>query len=293
MPMPKKKAQMRMEKKHTGFGLLAWEGSRWLPPGMFFVLTAAWSAFFLLDTFSNDFYVQLWQSGEPMPYDAMRLLTGGKPFLKNIGLCCTVFTGVGIYAQDYEENAAYMRIQRMGARRYAGLRTLQASISSWLMGCASILLGLLLVSLVLQVPLFPQYPEAAAGWSTSRLLRAGQNMEFLVWRGAMEGFCSMFYAVVTLAFSFFVPRRRVLLALPIILWYFNQYALSWIKWIPYWLQPKEVFNFDGTYILGDSESEWGILCRAAIGLTCLAVAVWALFVLRLRRAGTFGGEQIE
>ena len=185
-----------------GFGKLVWEGFRWLSPGMFLVLTTVSAVLFLLDTCSGIFLVAEWQSGEPLYFDALHYLSGGQSQLQNAGLCCAIFAGAGLYAQDYEENAVYMRIQRMGARRYAGLRTMQVSVASWLVGCASILFAVLLVSLVLRVPLFPQELRMVEGWSTSKLLQSGRNMEFLGTYVFLAGFRSMFYSVVTFAFSF-------------------------------------------------------------------------------------------
>lgn len=273
-------------------GILTWEGDRWLSPWVFSLLVAAWAVFYLLDTCSYDLVILQWESGEPLPFCVLRYLLCSPPQLQNAGLCCVVFAGAGLYAQDYGENAAYMRIQRMGVRQYAGLRTLQASVGSWLVGCAGMLLAVLLISLTLQVPVLPQETKTAADWTDSSLLQAGQNMEFLVWLVGMAGFRSMFYAVVTFAFSFFVPKRQVLFALPMLLWYFNQYALVWVGWIPNWLQPRVVFDFGNAGLFG-SVSEWGVLWWTALGMACLAVAVWALFVLRLRGAGIFGGEQNE
>ena len=117
-------------------------------------------------------------------------------------------------------------------------------------------------------------------------------MGALVWLSAIAGFRSMFYAAVTLAFSFFVPRRQVLFALPMLLWYFNQYTLIWVEWIPYWLQPRMVLTPNVMY-WAEGVTEWGVLWRIALGMVCLAVAVWTLFVLRVRRTGIFGGEQDE
>lgn len=273
------------------FKRLAWEGTRWVSPGMLLALALLWAVLLLLDACSDIFFISEWQSGA-LNGSATQYILCSVSRLQIAGLCCSIFAGAGLYAQDYGENAVYMRIQRMGARQYAGLRTLQASAGSWLVGCAGTLLAVLLASLALQVPLFPQDPGRVESWSPSRLLQAGQNIQFLAWMSMMAGFRSMFYAVATLAFSFFVPRRQVLLALPMLLWYFNQYALVWVEWIPFWLQPGTALT-PGIVSLAGGVPEWGILGLAAIGLTCLAVAVWALFVLRLRRAGTFGGEQIE
>ena len=277
--------RMRSEK-------LVWEGTRWLSPWVFPLLVAVWAVFFLLDACTYDLVILQWETGELLPFCALRYLLCSPPQLQNVGLCCAVFAGAGLYAQDYGENAVYMRIQRMGARHYACCRTMQVSIASWLVGSAGMLLAILLTALVLRVPVLPQGTANAGDWTTSTFLQSGQNMEFLVWQVSMAGFRSMFYAVVTFAFSFFVPRRQVLFALPMLLWYFNQYTLPWVGWIPDWLQPRVVFDLENAGRFG-SVSEWGILWRVTVSMVCLAVAVWALFVLHLRRAGIFGGEQSE
>ena len=282
----------RLARTRMQLGKLMWEETRWLSPWMFFLLAVVWAVFFLFDTCSSDALILQWESEEPLPYCGLRYLLEAPPQLKNAGLCCAVFAGAGLYAQDYGENAVYMRIQRMGSRQYAGLRTLQVCIASWLVGCASMLLAVFLVALALQIPAFPQEPVTANDWTTSSFLHSGQNIEFLVWQASMAGFRSMFYAVATFAFSFFVPKRQVLFALPMLLWYFNQYALIWVEWIPNWLQPRVVFDLSGFWYF-ESISEWGMLWRTALTMFCLAVAVWALFVLRLHRTGIFGGEQSE
>lgn len=284
--------QLCKRRSRGGFKKLAWEGFRWLSPWVFLILVVVSAVFFLLDTCSDEYLLVEWQSGKSLHGDAIYYLTGSVAQLQNVGLCCAIFAGAGLYAQDYEENAVYMRIQRMGARRYAGLRTMQVSIASWLVGCIGMLFAVLLVSLVLQVPLFPRDPGSVESWTRSRLLQSGRNMEFLATLVFLAGFRSMFYSVVTFVFSFFVPRRRVLLALPMLLWYFNQHVLVWVEWIPLWLQPRIVFDLSGVQEFGGI-SEWGRIWRVAVGMVCLAVAVWAVFVLRLRRTGIFGGEQVE
>ena len=284
--------RFRWGRSRGGFGKLVWEGFRWISPWVFFILTVVSAVFFLLDACSDTFLIAEWQSGEPLYYDAVHYLTCSGAQLQNVGLCCAIFAGAGLYAQDYEENAVYMRIQRMGTRRYAGLRTMQVSVASWLVGCVSILFAVLLISLVLQVPLFPRDPGRVESWTRSRLLQSGKNMEYLATLAFLAGFRSMFYSVVTFAVSFFVPRRRVLLALPMLLWYFNQHVLVWMEWIPRWLQPRVVFDLSGTREF-EGISEWGVIWRVAVFMVCFAVAVWAVFVLRLRRTGIFGGEQSE
>ena len=167
-------------------GKLAWEETRWLSPWMLFLLAVVWAVFFLLDTCSYDLVILQWESGEPLPFCALRYLLCSPLQLQNAGLCCAVFAGAGLYAQDYGENAVYMRIQRMGARQYASLRTLQVCIASWLVGCAGMLLAILLVALALRVPVFPQETASAGDWTTSSFLQSGQNMEFLVWQSAWQ-----------------------------------------------------------------------------------------------------------
>ncbi len=287
-----KTKQLCQKSSRGDFKKLAWEGFRWLSPGVFLVLTVVSAVFFLMDTCSDEYLLAEWQSGEALHGDAIYYLTGGIPQMQCVGLCCAIFAGAGLYAQDYGENAVYMRIQRMGARRYAGLRTMQVSIASWLVGCVGMLFAVLLVSMALQVPLFPWNPDSVASWTRSRLLQSGRNMEFLATLVFLAGFRSMFYSVVTFAFSFFVPKRRVMLALPLLLWYFNQHVLVWVEWIPLWLQPRIVFDLSGMQEF-KGISEWGVIWRVAVFMVCFAVAVWALFVLCLRRTGIFGGGQDE
>ena len=186
----------------------------------------------------------------------------------------------------------------MGAGRYAGLRILQVSAASWFVGCVSILLVCPLLSALFHIPLFPKDCSELTGVTTSRLLLGGRKMEFLAALGILSGFRSMFYALVTFAISFVLPKKKVLVAIPILLWYFNQYVLVWLDWIPAWLQPRNIFELhygmlDASTLGLGKISEWNVLLRIAVGMLCLSGIIWAVFVWHLHRAGTFGGEQSE
>lgn len=274
-----------------------WEGLRWLSPQVFLAVVAVSTLSFVADTCSGAMLIrQIWQ-GELFS-GSLEYFLEAPTFLGNMSLCLVIFTGASLYAQDYEDSAVYMRVQRMGVKRYAIYRVMQVSIPSWLTGCISILLVVPVLSAILHIPMFPQELRLVEGWSTSKILQSGRNVEFMATLGILSGLRSMFYALVTFAVSFFIPKKRVLVAIPLLFWYFSQYTLIWLEWVPRWLQPRVVFELkygmlDGETLGFGKVSEWEMLLRIAIGMLCLVVAIWALFAWHLRRAGIFGGEQSE
>ena len=278
---------------------MAWEGFRWFSPMVFLTVVLLTVFLFILDMCSGFLFIEELEAGELSYFSAHAYFGEGSVWLSNVGLCLVIFVSTDLYAQDYEEGTVYMRIQRMGVGSYAGVRTMQVCVSTWLVGCISMLLVLPVFSLIFQVPLVPEDPEAIQSISTSSLLSSGNTVGFLASMGILSGFRSMFYALLTLVVSFFIPRRRMLVAVPLLLWYFFQYVFSWLEWLPQWMQPREVFSLVYGSLnserlgLGSGLSEWAVLGFIAGGMFLLAVIVWVLFILRLRRNGVFGGEQSE
>ena len=276
---------MRREKKRGA--VITWEGFRWGSPWVLLALSAASALLYVLELPSNDIFLDDLKDDGVLVGSVFEYLclTGSSGFLCMVSLCSVVFLGAGIYAQDYQESAVYMRIQRMGMKRYAGVRILQTCISSWLVGCLGILLAIPLAAAVFhQVPFYPDYVE-------SMFLTRGNSLVFLAAYGCTAGFRAMFYALMTLLFSCFVPKRRVLLALPLLLWYFNQYVIQQ-EWIPLYIQPCKVFEVSVPMSLADL-SEWQTLWYRIFVLLGLSAAVWFVCLLRLKRTGIFGGEQSE
>lgn len=271
--------------------MASWEGLRWLSPWMFSLLVAVSALTYVLNLYSDEMFRVLREQG--FGESALNYLvcySGGGP-LSSISLCCVVLLGTGLYAQDYEESTVYMRIQRMGMKCYAALRVLQTCISSFLVGCFSILLAIPLVAVIFHTPLF----VGSQGYDvlSSQILESGNVLAYLAAYGSMFGFRAMFYALLTFLLSIFVPRKRVLVAVPALLWYINQYVLSGIEWIPLFLQPFWVFNITTPLNNLDGLTEWETLWCVALALLVLAVVIWGVLVVKLRRTGIFGGEQSE
>lgn len=271
----------------------SWEGFRWFPPGIFLAATVISVLCYVGDVCSDEIFIEILKQEDGMTWgNALNYyLSSTRIFLSIVNLCCAAFVAAGLYAQDYEENTVYMRVQRMGIKQYAGLRVMQVSVVSWFLGCISILLMIPTVALIFHVPMLPVDLEMLKE-DPSPLLASGHVLSFVAALGVLAGFRSLFYSLLAFVISFFVPHRRVLPAIPMLLWYFNQYALSWVDWIPWFLQPGIIFHLPYGMMYGGLP-EWEVLGLIAVGMLVMILAVWGLFVLHLRRNGIFGGEQDE
>ncbi len=273
---------------------MAWEGSRWLSPAVFVAVTLLYALTFFLDIFSSPIFIDDFQGNYAVA--TYYYFSYSDKLISNVGLCLVAFLGVANYAQDYEEGAVYMRIQRMGKGRYAGMRIAQTCISAFLAGSLSLLLFYALFGCLFHMQAFPD-EKTLAGMSAPDMLLAGNRagtMAFLAIRAGLRIVCMN---LLVLAVSLVIPKRRMLVAVPLVLWYLMHYVMAEQEWIPDWLQPNLVFNLN-VYIspehLGLGRlSDWGMIGLIVGILTALAFIVWLLFCLRLRKNGIFGGDQSE
>ena len=272
----------------------AWEAGRWTFPPAILSVVAATIAFYFIDIWSSDIFLRLWRA-ENIFWSAYQLYDQSPLKVSNVGLCLVVFLGAGLYAQDYESGAVFMRVQRLGAGRYAGLRIMQTALSAFVSGGASLLLLFPVFAFVFKLEIIVPWEMDGA---SEGLLAEGHMALWLIALGILAGLRTMFYALLTLLVSLFIPRRKVLVAAPYVLCYFFDNVVARIAWLPGWLNPRLLFEtqygaLDATMLGLAPMSEWRYLGIAAGVTLALCAAVWILFRLRLKRGGIFGGEQSE
>ena len=279
---------------------LAWEGTRWLSPAVFVTVTVLYAIAFFLETASATSFVEHYMLGA-LDQSVFFYTINADNMLSNAGLCLMAFLSVGDYARDYEEGAVYMRIQRMGVGRYAGMRIAQASVSAFLIGFFGMLLFYALFSAVFHLPLFPDDRTLLEAIMAPKMLLAGNEMECLIYIAVRSGLRTLFVGILTVAVSLAMPRHRLLVAAPLVLVYLTN-SIPGIFYemecnFPAWLDPGVVFrNYPpaSPEILGiHFLSEWGLNAVIAGAMALLAAIIWLLFCLRLRGNGVFGGEQSE
>lgn len=213
-------------------------------------------------------------------------------FFRYVTLCLYSIPAAGLYAEDYEENAVYMRVQRLGGTRYGMGRVVHTLVSSWL--CA--FLAEMICAAILHICFGKQllYVENGSDWLNyeSGLLMRGGGFPYLLILVSVRGFEAAFYALAAMAFTVFVPNRRAAVALPMLFWYFNKYMITGQAWIPDCIQPAYVYDGDFTLMTecGILNSEWRLLGYVAGYTFLVAMAVFWLLLHALRRNGTFGGE---
>lgn len=216
------------------------------------------------------------------------MASAGSVLFKYAGLCLCAFLGSWLYAEDFEENAVYMRIQRLGCRRYAFGRIVHVLASAWL--CAA--LAELFSAVILMVGFGQPFLAADPSFSDTReeLFANGKYVSYCFILFGICGFRAAFYALLSMAFSVFVPNRKTALALPVLLWYFNQFMLCRFEWIPDWLQPRTLYTEENAaaFLLGISE--WHAFFLVAAYTFVTAVLVFLLLQYALRRNRTFGGK---
>lgn len=276
-------------------GLAIWEGRRWgFPPSILAVIIVT-IFFYIMDTMSSDMFLFEWRK-ENLTYSAFEYFQIFCMLkVSNVGLCLAAMPGAGLYAQDYESGAVYMRIQRLGMGKYAGLRIIQTMIPAFVSGGVALPLMFPLFAFIFKIPLF--LPVAVNEYSTG-LLAGGHVALWFVDLGILAGFRAVFYALLTLLVSLFIPRKKVLIAVPYILCYFLEHVVSEITWLPGWMNPGRLFELQigamNTEFLNLKKlPEWCFLGIVSGIMLVLCVAIWFLFYRRLSRSGVFGGEQSE
>ena len=268
------------------------EAGRWAGTAAFPAAVLSASAFILAGVLANQTaYLFFWE-GDRAAHSVLywTMMAGGSSFLPAVAYCLYSLPAAGMYAEDYRSGAAYMRIQRMGCTRYALGRVIHTAASAGLCACLAEAAAVLALTAGFGVPLLLGEDVAqlqqSFGWST--LLRQGSGYGFFLTVFLRRIMGAVFYALAAAAFSAFVADRQVVLALPLLYWYFNQYVLVSMEWVPEWLQPRLLYETD--YRGGISSlSDWQWAWTAAGATLAAAAAVFLLLRLRLAKNGIFGG----
>lgn len=210
-------------------------------------------------------------------------------FIRFTSLCLCALPAVGIYAEDFEENAVYMRIQRLGRFRYALSRVLYTLVSSWLCAVLAEIVCILVFCIGFGLPILQEGDSYEWMGNPSALLQQGRVGSYLFILIGICGLRAGFYALLALAFTIYIPNRRVAFALPLLGWYFFRNILLKVDWIPRYLQPNSLYLEDFSPP-GFIHTEWHYFLYLTL-YTCLAGAVVFILLLRqLRKKGIFGGE---
>lgn len=263
-----------------------WGRSVWSP--MFLVVILTCGVLEYLDVTSSLMFASDRTNGGLMG-SALQYYIMRDGLLSVAALCIMTLAGTTLYAQDYEENAVYMRIQRIGKSGYVGARMLQTVVSTFICGVTAFLLCLILTAVTYRLPVLA-WGSDVEPYTMESLLAAGHTVAYLVVKSLQVGYKYLFYGVITLGISLFLPRRKVVIAVPMILWYLNQYVLAGIRWIPAFLWPSVIFADGGgiSEVLKVSPLA-GTLILTGMQI-CLVLAVSILFYVRIRNHGIFGGE---
>lgn len=263
---------------------------RWIAHPLFFIIILLCSVCNFMDVRSSSMFVSFLESGT-LSSEAVCYYTYRDSFLWLVGLCLSTLTGATLYAQDFEENAVYMRVQRMGKRKYIVSRVGQTVVSSFLCGSLSFLICLGVMVCYYNIPLLPAKGADVSSYSGSTFLLAGNGYLYLFMRAVQAGFCYMFYALAALDISVFIPQRKVVVAVPMIFWYFNQFLLPWVAFVPDVINPSILFanNYSLAELLGISDG-LGLLILTGMMMVLVILSI-LLFYLRLGKHGIFGGEQ--
>lgn len=207
------------------------------------------------------------------------------------GLCLGTFTGAVLYAKDYAENAVYMRISRMGCRRYVFNRVFQTAAGSFLCGVCAIVISFCVFSYMYHTPFFPHENEIISGWTQNEYLLQGNYMAYFLVLIIISGLYYSFYALAALFFSLFVPNWKIMIAVPMITWFFNQFIIPGIKGIPIYMCPSFIFGINAWLADYLRISPLYVLLGILGGMAILICFIMQIFYFKLRGKGLFGGEE--
>lgn len=264
------------------------ENRRWIQSPLVWLILAAVTVFGLMDVTGGEFFISDAKDNEFMNTVYYFCMRG--TLVSVAGLCITMFAGTTLYAEDFEQNAVYMRIQRMGKGRYVRKRIIQTVVSAFLIGTVAMALEYFLFSFGYKIPMFPPQGDDVSSFSYSTLLNGGHYIRYLLFRCVQNGCCSVYYALISLLLSIFVPKRKLVVAVPLLLWYLNQFVFVNLSFIPIFLRPSNLF--DTNYSLGELlhiSDELGMVGLFGI-LAVMTVVVYMVFYIALGRKGIFGGD---
>lgn len=275
-------------KKNRGRHIILPEITRWLVNPVFLAAVFFAGVFIVFDILASVPEGILLREGELNGAVHYIVSTAGTVLFKYTGLCLCAYLGSGLYAEDFEENAVYMRIQRLGCTRYALGRVIHVMLSAWLCAALAELLGAVILMVGFGQPflaLDPSFSDTGEG-----LFAQGKYVSYCFILFGICGFRAAFYALLAMAFSVFVPNRKAAAALPVLLWYFNQFMLCRFEWIPGWLQPRTLFTEENAASFLFGISEWSAFFLAAAYTLVTGALVFLLLRYALRRNRTFGGK---
>jgi hypothetical protein len=270
------------------------EAARWLWNPVFPAAVAVSAVLILMDIFMGLSQAQINVSDLLDPdqhFSAISVIISScqSNFIRFTSLCLCALPAVGIYAEDFEENAVYMRIQRLGRFRYALSRVLYTLVSSWLCAVLAEIVCILVFCIGFGLPILQEGGSYEWMGNPSALLQQGRVGSYLFILTGICGLRAGFYALLALAFTIYIPNRRVAFALPLLGWYFFRNILLKVDWIPRYLQPNFLYLEDFSPS-GFIHTEWHYFLYLTL-YTCLAGAVVFILLLRqLRKKGIFGGE---
>lgn len=265
------------------------ENRRWIRRPLLWVILAAVTVFGLMDVTGDGLFVELEKENSITESTVLYFSIRGC-LVGVVGFCLAMFAGATLYAEDFEQNAVYMRIQRMGKGRYIRRRIIQTVVSTFLIGTLAMALEYLVFTRIYHTPLFPEVGTDVSMFSQSSLLNGGHYVRYLIFRCVQNGCCFTYYGLAGLLLSVFVPKRKIVAAVPALLWYLNQFILVWISFIPKFLKPSNLFATNSS--LGELmhiPDELGQLALFGI-LAVMSVIVYMVFYIFLDKRGIFGGD---
>lgn len=215
--------------------------------------------------------------------------TSRSEFIKYATLCLCSLPAVGIYAEDFEGNAVYMRVQRLGGIRYALGRVLYTAVSSWLCAFLAEIVCVMVFRIGFGLPFLEEGDDFGWMGHISVSLQQGKAWSYLFFLAGICGLRACFYSLLAMAFTIFVPNRRAAFALPLLFWYFNEYMLWYVEWIPSWIQPASLYQ-ENPVLPEFLSNEWQFFLYLTGYTLLVAVFVFLLLLHTLRKNGTFGGE---
>lgn len=277
---------------YHGKGFAEWR--RWFATFKFPIIIILCGMVNMADVCSSLFFIdnlkmQTLSTGDIIYYFHMQ-----SAFFSVAGYCIANCSGTILYAEDYEENAVYMRVNRLGVIGYSFGKIFQTVLSSFICGMGAVVVCFASLSFFYHIPLFSEAGvNDDIGWTENLLLLDGKNIDYLFTLVILSGLVYVFYALMSLMLSIIVPKKKIIVSFPMILWFFNQFIISRVNWIPGYLKPSIIF--DTTYGLSEylHISPYKAIMITAGEVFIISLFIYGIFVLKLRHSGVFGGVEDE
>lgn len=170
------------------------------------------------------------------------LYTKGLSITTLLGIEVAAFVFSGTYCEDYENNELRYILLRISLKKYVFLKIIVCFFAGFFVYVAGSLLFIYVQSI--NLPIVAASSVAVQNFKTLSCfgyLLPDSPVMFMGLQVIMDGICCAMLGTLTMALSVYLPNAYIVLALPLVIYYFLYYFLGYILKVP------EMFDLELTF----------------------------------------------